>query len=66
MSYLLTFGFMFFSCVILLNVLIAQLSASYTIVQEDAQRALELDRARIIAGFETKSFTTVCTSIQDS
>ena len=47
--------FLFTCCVVLLNILIAQLSDTYQNVQRDAQRGLELNRAWIIARVELNS-----------
>ncbi|ESO89302.1 hypothetical protein LOTGIDRAFT_229171 [Lottia gigantea] len=47
--------FLFTCCVVLLNILIAQLSDTYQHVQRDAQRGLELNRAWIIARVELNS-----------
>ncbi|XP_067674667.1 transient receptor potential cation channel subfamily V member 6-like [Haliotis asinina] len=47
--------FLFTCIVVLLNILIAQLSDTYQNVQTDAQRALELNRAWIIARVELNS-----------
>jgi hypothetical protein len=44
--------FLFTCCVILLNILIAQLSDTYQNVQQDAQRGLEVNRAWIVARIE--------------
>ena len=48
--------FLFICCVILLNLLIAQLSDTYQKVQQDAQRGLEVNRAWIVARVELNSF----------
>ncbi|KAK7500906.1 hypothetical protein BaRGS_00007786 [Batillaria attramentaria] len=55
MSCILMVGFLFTCCVVLLNILIAQLSDTYQNVQRDAQRGLELNRAWIIARVELNS-----------
>ncbi|XP_055954336.1 transient receptor potential cation channel subfamily V member 3 isoform X3 [Patella vulgata] len=47
--------FLFTCCVVLLNILIAQLSDTYQHVQRDAQRGLELNRAWIITRVELNS-----------
>ena len=47
--------FLFTCCVILLNILIAQLSDTYQNVQQDAQRGLEVNRAWIVARVELNS-----------
>ena len=47
--------FIFACCVILLNILIAQLSDTYQKVQQDAQRGLEVNRAWIVARVELNS-----------
>ncbi|KAL5009682.1 hypothetical protein ScPMuIL_011987 [Solemya velum] len=48
-------GFIFTCCVVLLNILIAQLSDTYQNVQRDAQRGLEVNRALIVARSELNS-----------
>lgn len=48
--------FLFVCCVILLNLLIAQISDTYQNVQQDAQRELEVHRAWIVARVELNSF----------
>ncbi|KAK7112723.1 transient receptor potential cation channel subfamily V member 5-like [Littorina saxatilis] len=55
MSCILMVIFLFTCCVVLLNILIAQLSDTYQNVQRDAQRGLELNRAWIIARVELNS-----------
>ncbi|KAL8563025.1 hypothetical protein ACOMHN_065346 [Nucella lapillus] len=55
LSCILMVGFLFTCCVVLLNILIAQLSDTYQNVQRDAQRGLELNRAWIIARVELNS-----------
>ncbi|NP_001191574.1 vanilloid receptor [Aplysia californica] len=55
MSCILMVVFLFFCCVVLLNILIAQLSDTYQNVQRDAQRGLELNRAWIITRVELNS-----------
>ena len=52
MSCIIMVMFLFTCCVILLNILIAQLSDTYQNVQQDAQRGLEVNRAWIIARIE--------------
>ncbi|XP_062579305.1 uncharacterized protein LOC134241263 [Saccostrea cucullata] len=47
--------FLFTICVLLLNILIAQLSDTYQNVQQDAQRGLEVNRAWIVARVELNS-----------
>ncbi|XP_060067778.1 uncharacterized protein LOC132547979 [Ylistrum balloti] len=56
MSCLLMVLFLFTCCVVLLNILIAQLSDTYQHVQQDAQRGLEVNRAWIVARVELNSF----------
>lgn len=46
---------MFTICVLLLNILIAQLSDTYQNIQQDAQRGLEVNRAWIVARVELNS-----------
>ncbi|XP_076455507.1 transient receptor potential cation channel subfamily V member 1-like [Babylonia areolata] len=55
LSCILMVVFLFTCCVVLLNILIAQLSDTYQHVQRDAQRGLELNRAWIIARVELNS-----------
>ncbi|XP_046359517.2 uncharacterized protein LOC124137315 [Haliotis rufescens] len=55
MSTFLMVTFLFFCCVVLLSILIAQLSDTYHYVQRDAQRGLELNRAWIISRVELNS-----------
>ncbi|XP_041352022.1 uncharacterized protein LOC121370686 isoform X2 [Gigantopelta aegis] len=55
LSTILMVGFLFTCCVILLNILIAQVSDTYQNVQRDAQRGLELNRAWIITRVELNS-----------
>ena len=52
MSCIIMLVFLFSCCVILLNILIAQLSDTYQNIQQDAQRGLEVTRAWIIARVE--------------
>lgn len=47
--------FLFVCCVVLLNILIAQLSDTYQNVQKDAHRGLEMNRAWIITRVELNS-----------
>ena len=47
--------FLFTICVLLLNILIAQLSDTYQNVQQDAQRGLEVNRAWIVSRVELNS-----------
>ena len=44
--------FLFITCVLLLNILIAQLSDRYTTIQTDAEREFEVSRAKIVARIE--------------
>ncbi|RUS90621.1 hypothetical protein EGW08_001618 [Elysia chlorotica] len=55
MSCVLMVCFLFVCCVVLLNILIAQLSDTYQHVQAHAQRGLELNRAWIITRVERNS-----------
>ncbi|GFR81498.1 vanilloid receptor [Elysia marginata] len=55
MSCILMVCFLFACCVVLLNILIAQLSDTYHHVQAQAQRGLELNRAWIITRVELNS-----------
>ncbi|VDI01196.1 Hypothetical predicted protein [Mytilus galloprovincialis] len=55
MSCIIMVMFLFTCCVILLNILIAQLSDTYQNVQQDAQRGLEVNRAWIVARVELNS-----------
>ncbi|KAL8625269.1 hypothetical protein ACOMHN_030027 [Nucella lapillus] len=55
LSCILMVVFLFTCCVVLLNILIAQLSDTYQNVQRDAQRGLELNRAWIVARVELNS-----------
>lgn len=55
MSCILMVCFLFVCCVVLLNILIAQLSDTYHHVQAQAQRGLELNRAWIITRVELNS-----------
>lgn len=55
MSCIIMVMFLFTCCVILLNILIAQLSDTYQNVQQDAQRGLEANIAWIIARLELNS-----------
>lgn len=48
-------AFLFTICVLLLNILIAQLSDTYQKVQQDAQRGLEVNRAWIVTKIELNS-----------
>lgn len=47
--------FLFTICVVLLNILIAQLSDTYQNVQRDAQRGLEVSLALIVSRVESNS-----------
>ncbi|XP_076077980.1 uncharacterized protein LOC143048275 isoform X3 [Mytilus galloprovincialis] len=55
MSCIIMVMFLFTCCVVLLNILIAQLSDTYQNVQQDAQRGLEVNRAWIVARVELNS-----------
>lgn len=55
MSLIIMTVFLFTICVLLLNILIAQLSDTYQNVQQDAQRGLEVNRAWIVARVELNS-----------
>ncbi|XP_056016069.1 uncharacterized protein LOC125675377 isoform X4 [Ostrea edulis] len=55
MSLIITVAFLFTICVLLLNILIAQLSDTYQNIQKDAQRGLEVNRAWIVARVELNS-----------
>ncbi|XP_061176466.1 uncharacterized protein LOC133185337 [Saccostrea echinata] len=55
MSLIIMVVFLFTICVLLLNILIAQLSDTYQNVQQDAQRGLEVNRAWIVARVELNS-----------
>ncbi|XP_062579307.1 uncharacterized protein LOC134241264 [Saccostrea cucullata] len=55
MSLIIMAVFLFTICVLLLNILIAQLSDTYQNVQQDAQRGVEVDRAWIVARVELNS-----------
>lgn len=48
-------AFLFTICVLLLNILIAQLSDTYQNVQQDAQRGLEVSLALIVSRVESNS-----------
>lgn len=48
-------AFLFTICVLLLNILIAQVSDTYQKVQQDAQRGLEVNRAWIVTKIELNS-----------
>lgn len=48
-------AFLFTICVLLLNILIAQVSDTYQKVQQDAQRGLEVNRAWILTKIELNS-----------
>lgn len=48
-------AFLFTICVVLLNILIAQLSDTYQNVQQDAQRGLEVSLALIVSKVESNS-----------
>ena len=56
MSLIIMVFFLFTICVLLLNILIAQLSDTYQNVQQDAQRGLEVNRAWIVSRVELNSF----------
>ena len=47
--------FLFLTIVVLLNLLIAQMSDTYSSVQQDAQRSLAINRAWIVARVEHNS-----------
>ncbi len=49
-------AFLFLVIVVLLNLLIAQMSDTYSSVQQDAQRSLAINRAWIVARVEHNSF----------
>ncbi|XP_061176467.1 uncharacterized protein LOC133185338 [Saccostrea echinata] len=55
MSLIIMVVFLFTICVLLINILIAQLSDTYQNVQQDAQRGLEVNRAWIVARVELNS-----------
>ncbi|XP_078322396.1 uncharacterized protein LOC111103871 isoform X3 [Crassostrea virginica] len=55
MSLIIMVFFLFTICVLLLNILIAQLSDTYQNVQQDAQRGLEVNRAWIVSRVELNS-----------
>ncbi|BFZ24803.1 hypothetical protein BsWGS_27842 [Bradybaena similaris] len=55
MSCVIMVVFLFVCCVVLLNILIAQLSDTYQNVQKDAHRGLEMNRAWIITRVELNS-----------
>lgn len=55
MSLIIMVAFLFTICVLLLNILIAQLSDTYQNVQQDAQRGLEVNRAWIVSRVELNS-----------
>ena len=58
--------FLFLVIVVLLNLLIAQMSDTYSSVQQDAQRSLAINRAWIVARVEHNSLLArvcVCTCI---
>ena len=46
--------FLFVTCVLLLNILIAQLSDRFTGIQTDAEREFAISRAKIVARIELK------------
>lgn len=48
-------GFLFTICIVLLNILIAQVSDTYQNVQQDAQREFEVNRASIVTRVEINS-----------
>lgn len=54
-SLIIMVAFLFTICVLLLNILIAQLSDTYQKVQQDAQRGLEVNRAWIVTKIELNS-----------
>lgn len=55
MSLIIMVAFLFTICVVLLNILIAQLSDTYQNVQQDAQRGLEVSLALIVSRVESNS-----------
>nr|XP_022293145.1 uncharacterized protein LOC111103871 isoform X2 [Crassostrea virginica] len=55
MSLIIMVVFLFTICVLLLNILIAQLSDTYKNVQKDVQRGLEVNRAWIVSRVELNS-----------
>lgn len=55
MSMIIMVAFLFTICVLLLNILIAQLSDTYQNVQQDAQRGLEVSLALIVSRVESNS-----------
>lgn len=55
MSLIIMVAFLFTICVVLLNILIAQLSDTYQNVQQDAQRGLEVSLALIVSKVESNS-----------
>lgn len=54
-SLIIMVAFLFTICVLLLNILIAQVSDTYQKVQQDAQRGLEVNRAWIVTKIELNS-----------
>lgn len=54
-SLIIMVAFLFTICVLLLNILIAQVSDTYQKVQQDAQRGLEVNRAWILTKIELNS-----------
>lgn len=54
-SLLVMVGFLFTTCIVLLNILIAQVSDTYQKVQQDAQRVFEVNRASIVIRGEQNS-----------
>ena len=56
--------FLFVTIVILLNILIAQLSDTYTKIQGDANRELEVRMAQIIARIEQNPLLPCCVKVE--
>lgn len=54
-SVIIMVGFLFTICIVLLNILIAQVSDTYQNVQQDAQREFEVNRASIVTRVEINS-----------
>lgn len=61
---ILLFLYLFVVVIVMLNLLIAQMSDTYTNVQKDAHRSLALDRAWIIARVEHNSILGIVSEMQ--
>lgn len=56
MSVIIMVGFLFTICIVLLNILIAQVSDTFQDVQQDAQREYEVTRASIVTRMQGDLF----------